>query len=39
VPTGVIVAYFTFLSSVNPPKAEVVFSLAGVKNPESTMPI
>ena len=38
-PTGVIVAQFTFRSTVNPPRTEVVFSLAGVKNPDSTKPI
>lgn len=38
-PTEVIVAQFTFRSTVNPPRSEVVFSLAGVKNPDSTRPI
>jgi hypothetical protein len=39
VPTGTIVAKFTFLQSPIPPNEDIVFVISNILNPKSTKPV
>jgi hypothetical protein len=39
VPTGTIVALFTFLNSPIPPNEDIVFAISNILNPQSTKPV